>query len=505
MHRREFLRCAAVAGTPIVLGGCAVTAPIAPAEPSAADALLEDFELSSRDVSRLLQTLGSRGADFGEVYLQRRRERRVRALDGEILSVQNGHVQGAGLRVVRGDDVGFAVSEGLDARSLATAAEASATTLVAAEPMATSPLIVGAVADRYPVQRDWQRVSVARRRTIVERLDALLRQQDVAVASAEINFNDVDEEILIVRLDGRVVADRRPMTRLSVRLSITDEGVTHVGFASLSGRRGDAWYTDDQLQTAAEDVVRRTRQLFDARMPPGGELPVILAAGGGGVVVHEIIGHALEADLATSGSSPFRLALGESVANTEVTVIDNPSLPGERGSLNVDDEGEAAEPRTLIDAGTLTSYVHDRYSARAGDQSVPGSGRRESFRHAPLPRMSNTYMDNGRREPGELLEAMGRGVIAESITGGAVDRLTGRFRFRVKSGWFVDGGRKRVPVRDFEISGAGPEFLGDVSMVANDWRMDPAGWTCGKKGQTVPVSQGTPSILVNGLDIRPLS
>ena len=505
MHRREFLRCAAVAAVPGVLGGCAVTAPVSPAEPSAVDALLERFAIDSDDVSRILQTLGSRGADFGEMFIQHRRDRRVRALDGEVLSAQNGSVQGAGLRVVRDTDVGFAVSEALDARSMAAAAEASSASLAGAEPVASSPLIVGTVADRYPVERDWTLVTIARRRAIVQRLDALLRQQDAAITGVDINLNDVDDEILIARLDGRVVADHRPMTRLSVRVSITDEGVTHTGFASLSGRRGDAWFTEDRLSAVAEDVVFKTRELFEARTPPGGELPVILAAGGGGVVIHEIIGHALEADLATSGSSPFGVALGESVANSEVTVIDNPGLPGERGSLNVDDEGEVAEQRTLIEAGTLTSFVHDRYSARDDDRSVAGSGRRESFRHAPLPRMSNTYVDNGRREPGELLEAMGRGVIVDSITGGGIDRLTGNFRFRVRSGWFVDGGQRRVPVRDFEISGAGPEFLRNMSMVANDWRMDAAGWTCGKKGQTVPVSQGTPSILVNGLNVRPLS
>lgn len=429
----------------------------------------------------------------------------MRVLDGEILSIQNGLLQGAGLRVVRDTNVGYAVSNALDPQSLTTAAGVSASAIAGGDPRVSSPLIVTPVPDRYPVRRHWEDVTVARRRAIVERLDSLLRQRDAAISGVEINFADVDDEILIARLDGQLVADRRPMTRLSVRISITDEGITHAGFASLSGRRGEAWYSENRLQGVVEDVVRRTRQLFEARMPPAGELPVILAAGGGGVVIHEIIGHALEADLAMSGSSPFRAAVGDSVASSEVTIIDNPTLPGERGSLNVDDEGEAAESRTLIEAGTLTSYVHDRYSARANDQSVPGSGRRESFRHAPLPRMSNTYMDNGRREPDELLDAMGRGVVAESITGGGVDRLSGRFRFRVRGGWFVDSGRKRVPVRDFEISGAGPEFLGNVSMVANDWRMDPAGWTCGKKGQTVPVSQGTPSILVNGLDVRPMS
>ncbi len=505
MHRRQFLRSAAVAAVPAVLSGCGATMPSVSSQPRPEDALLESFAIDSRGLARVLTALGQNGADFGEVYFQRQRARRLRSIDGELLSARNEHRQGAGLRVVRSGATGFAVSESFDNAALQSAARAAAGALTADDPLVLSPVVIGRAPDRYPVERRWSDVAVLRRNDIVRQLEIVLRRADSAVTATEINLTDIDDEILIARLDGLVVADQRPMTRLSLQVSIREGDVTHTGFASLSGRQGDVWFTSERLQALATEAVDRTRQLFEARTPPAGELPVVLAAGSSGVVFHETLGHALEADLVASGMSPYSDALGESIASPEVTLMDDPTLPGARGTLNVDDEGEPAEQRVLVEKGRLRSFVHDRSSAAASGQTVAGNGRRASYRHSPLPRMSNTCIANGSHEPDELLAAMGRGIIAETYTGGGVDARTGQFRFRVRNGWYVEDGRRRVPVRDFEIAGASSALPRRVSMVANDWRMDTAGWTSGKKNQTVPVSQGMPSVLVEGLEVRPLS
>ena len=505
MDRRQFIRCTAVAAVPAALAGCGASMPTVSRQPRPEDALLDAFGVDGRGLARVLETLGRNGADFGEVFFQHHRERQLRAVDGQLLSAKNGSIQGAGLRVVRNGESGFAVAESLDEATLRAAAGTASDSLSAGEARAASAAVITTTPDRYGVERPWSEVLVRRRYDIVDQLDTLVRQADSAVTATEILLTDVDDEVLIARLDGRIVADRRPMTRLSVQVSIREAGTTHTGFASLSGRHGDSYFTQERLGSLAGDAVRRTRQLFEARTPPAGELPVVLAAGASGVVIHETLGHALEADLVVNGSSRYRDAIGDAIASAELTVIDDPTLPGERGSLNVDDEGEPAERRVLVEAGTLRSFVQDRASAAALGSTVAGNGRRESYRHAPIPRMSNTYIDNGSHEPDELLDAMDRGIIAETYTGGGVDTRTGRFRFRVRNGWYVENGQRRVPVRDFEISGTGPELLQGVSMVANDRRMDAAGWTRGKNGQTVPVSHGMPSVLVDSLGVRPLS
>ncbi|MEM9207798.1 MAG: TldD/PmbA family protein [Pseudomonadota bacterium] len=504
MRRRQFLYCAAAAAMPTAITACSGAMPPMSNQPRPGDQQLGRFELDSRGLERILGALGRNGADFGEVFIQRQHARRLRAFDGQLLSVRNGVDVGAGLRVVRNSATGFAVSESLREASLLSAARAASASSTAAEAQSPAPIVIGRAFDRYAVTRVWSEVPVLRRHEIVATLDSLLRQADAGVVATEITLTDVDDDILIARLDGRLVADRRPMTRLSAQVSIRESDVTHTGFVSLSGRQGDDWFSRERLQTLATDAIEKTRQLFDARKPPSGELPVILAAGSSGVVFHETLGHALEADRVSSGASPYH-TLGETVASEVLTLVDDPTLPGARGSLNVDDEGEPAARRVLVEAGTLQSFVHDRASAQASGASAAGNGRRASFRHVPLPRLSNTTIENGQHEPDELLSAMDRGVIAESYTGGGVDSRTGRFRFRVRNGWFVEGGGRRVPVRDFDIAGDASALPRKVALVANDWKMDLGGWTSGKNGQAVPVSQGMPSLLVDSLDVQPLS
>jgi TldD protein len=244
--------------------------------------------------------------------------------------------------------------------------------------------------------------------------------------------------------------------------------------------------------------------LFDARRPPEGEMPVILSAGTSGVLLHEAIGHAFEADYNRSGLSAYASKMGQRVADSSVTVIDDATMPNERGALNVDDEGGTTSRTVLVDKGVLNSYLHDKVSANHYGVGTTGSGRRESFRFAPMPRMSCTFIENGPHTNEEIIASVDRGVICETYLDGQVQLGEGDYTFNVRNGWLVEKGKVTAPLKNFTISGNGPELLRGISMVANDSKLDAGGWTCGKKGQNVPVSHGMPTVLASGVTLRNL-
>lgn len=486
-----------------MLAGCAPQRTRTPAEPRPQDGWLERFGLDEGSLNRVTAALGASDGDFGEVYLQHRVSHLARLRDSgpePIVSIQE---RGAALRLVRDGQVGFSASDDLGEASLLRAASRAAT----ANPDAATPEArwrFTPPGSLYPAGEAFDAYSNGLRQTVVERVDALARA-DAEVTAVEVSLADADEWILIATLDGRLIADRRPMTRLSLQTSKSRGSVSHSGFASIAGRRELDWYTDERLLGLVNEALLRTDVLFDARRPTSGEIPVVLAAGSGGVLLHETVGHALEADFVQEGNSPYRDAIGTKIAGTAVSLTDDATIAGERGALNVDDEGEAGRRNVLIEGGVLKSLVHDRRSARRAGVAATGNGRRASWRHAPLPRQTCTVLENGAHEPGELLTSFDRGILAETFTGGVVDPGSGDFRFRVRHGWLIEGGRKRVPVRDFELIGNGPELLKRMTMVANDGRLDPSGWTSGKHGQSLPVSHGMPSALVSALGVEPLS
>jgi TldD protein len=247
--------------------------------------------------------------------------------------------------------------------------------------------------------------------------------------------------------------------------------------------------------------VRSAVRALTASPPPAGEMPVVMAAGSSGILLHEAIGHGMEADFNRKGISIYASMLDRTVAPEFVTVVDDGTQPGERGALNIDDEGTEAGRTVLVENGVLRSYLHDSISARHYGVASTGSGRRESFRHAPMPRMRSTYMESGPHDPEELVKGVEYGIVAETYTNGQVQIGAGDFTFYIKNGWLIEGGKKTAPIKDVNIIGNGPEALERVVMVAGDSKLDSGGWTCGKNGQGVPVSQGMPSVLVSKLNV----
>lgn len=504
MRRRDFLRSAAIVATPALFGGCALPRPDVRREPRARDPWLDAFGLDAAALTRVRGTLGRAGADFGEIYFQSGTSVEFRLAGGALLRPRRETSSGAGLRVVRGDTVGFASSSDLGEAALAKAAAAAAGSATGSAPVAGvhSFMPPGSL---YEVPTSDRERNEAQAGQLLDDLDRRLRARDATVTEVEASLSSAEDRILIATLDGRLLADHRPMTRLSVQVTMTRNGETQSGFASIAGRRAADWYDDTRIGQLIDRVMLETEALFDARRPPEGEFPVLLAAGSSGSLLHESLGHAFEADFVRQGLSPYRAGDTAAIASEVVNLVDDATIPGARGALHVDDEGESGRRNLLVEDGRLRSFLHDKRSAAAFGVEPTGTGRRASWRYAPLPRMTTTYLDNGRSYPEELLSAIDRGIVAETYTGGSVTLGGGDFAFRVRRGWYVEGGVRRVPIRDFELVGNGPQMLRDISLVANDFRFDEAGWLCGKSGQGVPVSQGMPSVLVSKLGVRPLS
>jgi TldD protein len=345
-------------------------------------------------------------------------------------------------------------------------------------------------------------VGVDRKLPLVQKVADLTKAGDPSIHKVSVHYSDEDERIMIADLAGNIVTDRRPMTRLSVSITAKKNGETQSNGSNLAARGGIGYYTRERLQQVAREAVERTMVLFEARQPPAGEMPVVLAAGASGILLHEAIGHGMEADFNRKNTSIYAEMIGKPVAPKFVTIVDDGTLENERGALNVDDEGTPCERTVLVENGILASYMHDRMSATHYKMAKStGSGRRQSFRHAPLPRMRCTYMENGPHTPEEIVASVKKGIMAQTFTNGQVQIGAGDYTFYIKNGWLIEDGKVTAPIRDCNIIGNGPDTLEKVTMAANDSKLDTGGWTCGKDGQGVPVSQGLPTLLVSSMTV----
>ena len=503
IKRRDFLGHAA-AGSAILtlpgfLAGCSVQQATAIADPTPENPFMDWFGVDQRLVSRVMSELTASGADAADLYFQHARSNSLSLKDGIVSNANADIQQGVGLRVVIGEQTGYAFTEDLTLASMLAAARtasaiASGSRVVA--PQAFTPCDLG---NLYTISVPWADVGIDQKLPLLELVEQKAKALEPAVEKVSVYFGDGDERIMIATLDGNLITDHRPMTRMTLLVTAKKGDEVQSGFANIAARDGLGWYSEERLTTMVQEAVDRTMILFDARRPPAGEMPVILASGASGIMLHEAIGHGMEADFNRNGTSIYSDMMGKKVAEPFVTVVDQASIPRERGALNYDDEGHKTARTVLIEDGILKSYLHDQSSARQYNVAPTGSGRRESYRFAPLPRMSCTFMEDGPHSKEEIIAAVDRGIICETYTNGQVQIGAGDYTFYVKNGWLVEGGRITAPLKDVKIIGNGPESLQRITMVANDARLDTGGWTCGKNGQSVPVSQGIPTVLVSNL------
>jgi len=507
--RRAFVRGTAtgiallgVAG-PGLLGGCnrGASTTMIPGDQSHLSEHLAFFSVDEPTITRVMSELTARGADAADLYFQHSRDNSITMEDGIISRASSSVDQGVGLRVVVGDQTGYAFTEDLSLEAMLGAARTAASIAHGTRQVAPVAYDHAKRSSFYALKQPWSEVGVARKLPRIEQLNALARAADPAVEKVTVSWADGEELVVIVDMHGKIHTDMRPMTRLWCSVTAKKNGVSQANSANLAGRHGFEWYTDERLAFVANEAVKRTMILFEAKRPPAGELPVVLAAGASGILLHEAIGHGMEADFNRKGTSIYASMLGKKVAPDFVTIVDDATQPGERGALNVDDEGNTTEKTVLVDHGVMASYLHDSISARHYGHKGTGSGRRESFRHAPLPRMRSTYMENGPHTRDEIIASVKKGIIAETFTNGQVQIGAGDFTFYIKNGWLIEDGKITAPIKDINIIGNGPEALRNVTMVGDDTKLDFGGWTCGKDGQSVPVSQGMPTTLVSKMTV----
>ena len=463
--------------------------------------LMDWFGVDEALLARVLSEALHHGGDYADLYFQHSTDASIGLEDGIISRASSSVDRGVGIRVLVGDQTGYAYSEDLSLAAMLGAARTAASIARGDSNIAPQDLTPRGYADLYRIERPWDSVGVAEKLPLLQKTEAYARAADEHVEKVSVSWGDAEERVLIVNSDGVLAGDLRPMSRLWCSVTAVKDGETQSNGWNIAGRQGIDWYDDERIEHLAKEAVARTMILFEARRPPAGELPVVLAAGASGILLHEAIGHGMEADFNRKGTSIYATMIDREVAAPFVTVVDSALHPHERGALNVDDEGNATERTALVENGVMRSYLHDRISAKHYGVKPTGSGRRESFRHVPMPRMRCTYMENGPHTRDEIVASVDKGIIAESFTNGQVQIGAGDFTFYIKNGWLIEGGKITAPIKDVNIIGNGPEALRKITMVADDMKLDTGGWTCGKDGQSVPVSQGMPTCLVSSLTV----
>jgi TldD protein len=460
------------------------------------------FGIDDDLVRRVLDEATRDGCDDADVFFEHSISTSVGLSDHAVNRAHTSIDLGAGVRVVVGDQVGYAYTEDLAPEALlrcAATARAIARTATPA-PRGTT-WKVASVRDLHPVQRWWSDVELDVRIPMIRRWEQGAFARDPRVRKVQCSLGDEDQWILVARADGTVAADHRPMTYGTVSVTVEQGTQRETGGYNVAGRADLGYYDEARQRRMVELAVSRGLRALDATSPPAGEMPVVLGAGGSGVLLHEAIGHGMEADFNRKNISIYATKMGQRIAGPDVTVIDSALLPHARGALNVDDEGSPTEETVLVRNGILESYLHDRISARHYSVASTGSGRRESFRAPVLPRMRCTYLAPGPVPPEDIIRSVKRGLYAEVLGGGQVRIGAGDFSFFVRQGWLIEDGVLTKPVKDVNLTGNGPEVLRTIEQVGNDLVVDEGGWTCGKEGQGVPVSQGLPTVLVGRLSV----
>ena len=443
----------------------------------------------------------STGADWAELFFQHRVAHHLGLEDGAVNRAYGSVTLGVGVRVVKGDQTGYAYTEELTRDAICAAASTAALVADGSNVERPIPLAVQTLPDRYTVEIPWDSVGVATKMPILTRLNEMAFAKSADLVKVQVGFADSAGAVLIVDSDGRMSFDRQPMTRVSMSCTAERGGTRESCSANLAGREGFEFFTDDRIEFLATEAVEKTLFLFDAIPAPAGAMPVVLAAGSAGILLHEAIGHGMEADFNRKGISVYADTLGKVIAPSDITIVDDGTQPSQRGSINVDDEGNLGQRTTLVEGGVLRTYMHDRISARHYGVEPTGNGRRESFRSPPLPRMRNTYMLPGPHDPQAIIASVKRGVYAETFTNGQVMIGAGDFTFYIKTGYMIEDGKLTQPIKDTNIIGNGPECLQRTDMVGNDFKYSTGGWTCGKDGQSVPVSLGMPTVRVSEITI----
>jgi TldD protein len=511
LNRRSFLGMgAAVTAGGILLPSCqsprsgAATARRAGTSnpvTKSASATLEEFRVKDSDLRKVMARALQSGGDFCDLFFQRRNTNRLGLEDEAVNSASSKAELGVGVRVVRGVETGYAYTESLDLDSMLKAAEVAAAVANGTPRKDPESFSVGKTASYYPIEAKWGGVAVAQKVSLLSNYHKLIAKHDPRIKKISINYTDEESTIVVVDSLGRQFSDYQPMTTCYAHCVAEHKGRREANYSGVAGRSGFEFYTQERLEAAAKLVVDRTIVLFDAVAGPVGELPVVLGPGSSGILLHEAIGHGMEADFARRKTTIYTDKVNQKIANDFVTIVDDGTQRNSRGSINIDDEGNSSQRTVLVENGTLRTFMHDRISAKHFGLKPTGNGRRQSFRHMPVPRMRNTCMLAGPHQREEIIASVKKGIYAEHFTNGQVDIGGGDYTFYIKNGMLIEDGKLTRPIKDVNIIGNGPESLRRVNMVGKDYRLDDGGWTCGKRGQRVPVGLGMPTVKISAVTV----
>jgi len=464
--------------------------------------ILKPAGLSINDIDQVMGHLLSNQIDQADIYFQSSRSESWVLEDGIVKDGNYNIEQGVGLRAVSGEKTGFAYSEDLTMPNMLEAANSVNSIASLGSSGILKPTSFNKVPVLYTAIDPLNSMSREEKITLLKRIDQQTREIDSRVEQVVISLVGVYEVVLVAAEDGHLSADIRPLVRMNVSVIVEDNGRREQGGSGGGARQGYEYFIeDDRAMSYANEAVRLALVNLEAVDAPAGTMTVVLGPGWPGILLHEAIGHGLEGDFNRKGSSAFSGQIGEKVASPLCTVVDDGTLEGRRGSLSVDDEGTKTQCTTLIEDGILKGYMHDKMNARLMGHAATGNGRRESYAHLPMPRMTNTYMLAGKSDPGDILSSVKNGLYAVNFAGGQVDITSGKFVFSASEAYLIENGKITSPVKGATLIGNGPDVLTKVSMVGNDLKLDQGVGTCGKEGQSVPVGVGQPTLKIDGLTV----
>ncbi len=476
----------------------------------------DTFSVTTRQMENLIAEGLRSGGDYCDLFFENTFQNTLVLRDGSVSSGGNLVDFGVGIRVLKGDRTGYAYSESTDQTSMIEAARAAAsisgvkigTGLAGGRESESRPTSSACryfgrpnpAADRYPVTQDWRECGQSRILSVMERIDSEIRRRESSTEKVIVIFSSQMRDLLMFNSFEELKYDTHPMGSISVSAVFRRGDRRETGTSSRSFSKGAEMIDDALVEDLIREAIENVDESFEARRPKGGKMPVVMGAGASGILLHEAMGHAFEADFNRKGQSIFADKLGKRVCSKGITIVDDATIRGNRGSLNFDDEGVPGQYTAMVEDGVLTSYLHDRISADYYGVKPTGNGRRESFRYNPIPRMRATYMESGEAKAADLIASVKKGIFVDKFANGQVKIGEGDFTFYVKNGFLIENGRLTMPVKDINIIGNGPQALCDITGVADDLKIDNGTWTCGKE-QSVPVSCGMPTVLVRELTV----
>jgi len=463
---------------------------------------MSHFGVTESQLKKVISVALEKGGDYADLFFEHSFSNNLVLMDKEVNRTSSNIDFGLGVRVVSGEQTGYAYIENITLEEMLKAARTAAR--IANESASKAPVgltDVSVTNSLYQAKTAWEDITVKSKMPYLQQINDKLFAADNRVVKVIALLNDNASHIMFFNSEGQFYYDYRPMVTIAAQCVMAEGARIESNSITRSHRMGAEFLTDGMIDDLVDETVKCTSILFESVKPKGGEMPVVMGAGGSGILLHEAIGHAFEADFNRKNTSIFSDKLNTTICDSSINIADDGTIPFNRGAVNVDDEGVRGQKTYIVREGVLTSYLHDRISARFYKVDPTGNGRRESFRHMPIPRMRSTYMEAGKYSEEEIIASVKNGVYVSQFTNGQVQIGAGDFTFYVQNGYLIENGKLTRPIKDINIIGNGPKALADITMVGSNFEIEDSAGTCGKDGQGCPVTMGMPSALVNKLTV----